>query len=139
LGVNSAPIPRIRLREARVLADGKCPFCVLALELRDDEARCPNGHVFDAEGLSLATNMAAARALWLAVSAMQDDAAGLAWRAQRSGAGETADALLVEAQAARDAATTLRRLAAAAQRRLDTLVYPTVVVRLEQPASEEPH
>lgn len=117
-----------------MLADAKCPFCVLPLQLRDDEAVCANGHVFDAEGLSLAINMGAARALWLAVNAMEDDAAGLAWRAQRSPARGGAEALLVEAQAARDAAGSLRVLAAAAQRRLDGLACPTTVVRLEEPA-----
>ncbi len=117
-----------------MLADAKCPFCVLPLQLRDDEAVCVNGHVFDLEGLSLATNMLAARALWLAVNAMEDDAAGLAWRARSSPAGESAETLLAEAQAARDAAASLRVLAVAAQRRLDNLPYPATVVRLEEPA-----
>lgn len=116
-----------------MLADVKCPFCVLPLALRDDEAVCANGHVYDAEGLSLATDIAAARSLWLAVNAMEDDAAGLAWRAQRSPGGEAAETLLAEAKAARDAAASLRVLAAAAQRRLDGLPYPTTVVRLEEP------
>jgi hypothetical protein len=117
-----------------VLVDAKCPFCVLPLTLRTTgEAACPTGHVFDPEGLSLATNMAAARALWLAVSAMEDDAAGLSWRAQRVVSGGQ-EALLAEAQAARDAAATLRVLAKAAQQRLDGLAYPTSVVRLEEPS-----
>lgn len=122
--------------EARVPEQTRCPFCVLPLTLRSDhEAACPNGHVFDPEGLSLATNMAAARALWLAVSAMEDDAAGLAWRSRRSSTGaEAAEALSAEAQAARDAAASLRVLATAAQRRLDGLAHPTGVVRLEEPA-----
>ncbi len=118
-----------------MLIEAKCPFCVLPLSTRTDrEAACPNGHVFDPEGLSLATNMAAARALWLAVSAMEDDAAGLAWRAHRSSTNSTAEkALLAEADGARAAAGSLRVLAAAAQRRLDGLAYPTNVVRLEEP------
>ncbi len=125
-------------RESLLLADAKCPLCGLPLQLRGDEAVCPNGHVFDAVGLSLATNIAATRALWLAVNAMEDDAAGLAWRAQRSPAVDgaeslQAESLLAEARAARDAATTLRVLATAAQRRLDGLRYPTTVVRLEEP------
>ena len=117
-----------------MLPDANCPFCALPLESHGDEAACGNGHVFDAEGLSLATNMAAARALWLAVNAMEDDAAGLTWRAQRTPSGERADALVREATAARDAAASLRKLANAAQLRLDGLAYPTTVVRLEQPA-----
>ena len=119
-----------------MLTDARCPLCVLPLQSRDDEAACANGHVFDEEGLSLATDMAAARALWLAVNSMEDDAAGLAWRAQRSPAGDAAESLLAEAQAARDAAASLRSLAAAAQRRLDGLAYPTTVVRLEPPARQ---
>lgn len=119
---------------AFMTAQGNCPFCILPLELRDGaEVVCPNGHVFDAEGLSLATNMAAARALWLAVHAMEDDAAGLSWRAERTGGNAQASvALLVEATAARTAAGSLRVLALAAQRRLDGLAYPTSVVRLEE-------
>ena len=101
--------------------EANCPFCVLPLELGDEEATCANKHVFKVEGLSLATNLLAARALWLAVTAMEDDAAGLAWRAQRTPAGRTAEALLAQAQGARDAATTLRVLAVAAQQRLDAL------------------
>lgn len=116
-----------------MLDNANCPFCILPLELRDStEALCPNGHVFDAAGLSLATNMASARALWLAVRAMEDDAAGLSWRADRTN--ETADAkvtLLSQAEDARSAAASLRVLAAAAQRRLDDLAYPLAVVRLE--------
>jgi hypothetical protein len=120
-----------------LLTDAKCPFCVLSLQQRHDEAVCPNGHVFEAEGLSLATNMAAARALWLAVNAMEDDAAGLAWRAQRHAPDGGAQALLAEAQAAREAAASLRALAGAAQRRLDGLAYPTTIVRLEEPPSQQ--
>jgi hypothetical protein len=116
-----------------VLTNAKCPFCVLPLTLRgEDEAACPSGHVFDSEGLSLATNMAAARALWLAVRALEDDAAGLAWRAGRSRVEPgTRAGLLEQAEGARTAASSLRVLAAAAQQRLDGLTYPTVVVRLE--------
>lgn len=118
-----------------MLTDATCPFCVLPLRLRgDDEAACASGHVFDSEGLSLATNMAAARALWLAVRALEDDAAGLSWRAGRSRvAPETRAGLLEQADGARSAASSLRRLAVAAQQRLDGLTYPTVVVRLEEP------
>jgi hypothetical protein len=118
-----------------MLKDAKCPFCVLPLQLvGQDIARCASGHSFDAEGLSLATNMAAARALWLAVRAMEDDAAGLEWRAGRA---DTDDAtrkdLLGDAEGARSAAASLRMLASAAQRRLDGLAYPTTVVRLDAP------
>lgn len=121
-----------------MLEDAKCPFCILPLDPRGaDEAACANGHVFDATGLSLATNMGAARALWLAVSAMQDDAAGLAWRAKQPEVAEgTSASLLEQAQEAREAAVALRVLASAAQRRLDGLPYPTTVVRIEEPAAD---
>jgi hypothetical protein len=120
-----------------LLTDAKCPFCVLSLQQRHDEAVCPNGHVFEAEGLSLATNMAAARHCGSPSMPWRTTRQG--WHGARSGmpADGGAQALLAEAQAAREAAASLRALAGAAQRRLDGLAYPTTVVRLEEPPRQQ--
>lgn len=111
-----------------------CPFCLQPLTLQGpDEASCSTGHVFDAASLTLAGNMAAARALWMAMRAMEDDAAGLNWRAgQAYTPPEVSIELRAEEQTAREAAAALRLLAKAAQQRLDALPLPLSVVRLEE-------
>ena len=114
------------------MTDVHCPFCGLTLkQVHADETACDAGHVFDTASLTLAANMAAARALWQAVRAMEDDAAGLLWRAERPGSSEeSVSALTAQAGEATRAAGTLRDLAVAAQRRLDALPLPLRVVRL---------
>ncbi|MCW2543014.1 MAG: hypothetical protein JWM40_566 [Frankiales bacterium] len=115
----------------------QCPFCLLPLQFGPQEAVCPSGHAFDASGLTLASNMAAARALWMATRAMEDDAAGLSWRAVQVETTEVdAAALRAQADSSRTAAETLKALAQAAQRRLDDLPLPLSTVRLESPASD---
>lgn len=119
------------------MPDAQCPFCLLPLEFLAEEATCATGHAFDASSLTLAGNMAAARALWLATRAMEDDAAGLCWRAEQEQTAEKdVTTLLAQAESSRSAAETLRTLAMAAQRRLDELPLPLSTVRLQAPATD---
>lgn len=119
------------------MSHSQCPFCLLPLSFGVDEAICANGHAFDASSLTLASNMAAARALWSATRAMADDAAGLHWRAeQRDTDPEVSASLRLQASSSLEASETLRILAVAAQRRLDALPLPLSTVRLQSPASD---
>jgi hypothetical protein len=74
-------------------------------------------------GLALTTNIAALRALWLAIRALEDDAASLSHMATHYGDdfGMSADARRAEAASATGAAATLRIHARRAQERLDAL------------------
>ena len=70
----------------------------------------------------MAMNLAAVQALWLAIRALEDDAAGMDWlvksqRAPASRHGEYAR----QSRESREAARALRAMASAAQSRLDSL------------------
>jgi hypothetical protein len=86
----------------------------------DGSGACAEGHRFTAVALALATNGDAVRALWSAIRALEDDAAGLDYLADRAGDPCAADRRQ-EASDAREAALRLRGYASAAQRRLDPL------------------
>jgi hypothetical protein len=101
-----------------------CPTCVDELVLHGENAfRCPEGHHYTVVGLALTTNVAALRALWMAIRALEDDAASLSYMAEHYGDdyGMSADARRAEAAAALAAATMLRTHARRAQDRLDAL------------------
>ncbi len=108
-----------------------CPTCSEELQLHEDDAfRCPEDHVYTVIGLALTTNIAALRALWLAIRALEDDAASLNYMAGKygDGFGSSAEARRAEAAAALAAASTLRDHARRAQARLDALpVAPSAV------------
>lgn len=80
---------------------------------------CDEGHEFTAIGLALATNQASVRTLWLAIHALENDAAGLDYLAGQDH--PRASQRQREAAQARDAAQRLRGYAKAAQDRLDAL------------------
>lgn len=84
---------------------------------------CPEDHRYTVVGLALTTNLAALRALWLAIRALEDDATGLEYMASQYGDnfGMSAEARRGEAAAALNAANTLREHARRAQDRLDAL------------------
>lgn len=90
-------------------------------------------------GLALATNIAAVNALWRAIRALEDDAAGLEWLTQRA----AVDAPLAlaqrrEAREARQAAASLRAYAEQAQQRLDALpVAPRAAGDERRPRAQE--
>lgn len=85
-----------------------------------EQLLCPEGHTYTSLALALATNRGTVAALWRAVRALEDDAAGLTYLAQRDGFGSS-EARLTEAGQTREAALRLREHAADAQRRLDAL------------------
>lgn len=69
-----------------------------------------------------ASNLAAVRGLWLAVRALEDDAAGLEWLVKTGKAPERLrDEYVKQAAEGREAADALRAMARAAQARLDAL------------------
>lgn len=109
-----------------------CPTC--SGELREegqDVFACHEDHRYTVIGLALTTNIAALRALWMAIRALEDDAASLNYMATRYGDrfGLPAEARRREAVAALDAAGLLRGHARRAQDRLDALpVAPSAVV-----------
>jgi len=101
-----------------------CPTCNDALVAHgEDTFRCQENHHYTVVGLALTTNIAALRALWLAIRALEDDAASLNYMATHYGDdyGMSADARRAEATAAIAAAETLRKHAQRAQERLDAL------------------
>lgn len=100
-----------------------CPTCAAPLTPAGDRLACEQQHAFTADGLTLASNLAAVNALWLAIRALEDDAACLDWRIRT---GQTGDHALYAEQAAagRAAAQHLRKMAQAAQARLDQLPAP---------------
>ena len=98
-----------------------CPTCTAVLtEDRGATLHCPEGHEYTLLSLSLATNRRTVEALWLAIRALEDDAAGLRLLAERPGALLPQDRGR-EADAAQQAAVHLRTYAVAAQQRLDAL------------------
>jgi hypothetical protein len=81
---------------------------------------CPEGHRYSTVGLALATNRDTVKAPWLAIRALEMDAAGLDYLAKQS-PDHAATSRRDEADGARGAAQRLRAHAAEAQRRLDAL------------------
>jgi hypothetical protein len=100
--------------------DLRCPACVDPLTVQAEAVRCPQGHEYTAIDLALATNSNTVKALWLAVRALEDDAAGLDHLTQKYPQFNV-PARRREAEAARTAAQQLRQHAGAAQQRLDAL------------------
>ena len=99
-----------------------CPTCKSLLTSSDDHIICTEGHRFTADGLALAGNLIAVRALWLAILALEDDAAGLEWLLRQGRApAHHQESLAAQAAEGRAAARVLREHARAAQERLDNL------------------
>lgn len=99
-----------------------CPICTATMSESPDGFTCERDHAFTSEGLTLAGNLAAVQALWLAIRALEDDAAGLDWvvktgRCPANRQGEYAR----QAAENREAARALRVMAEAAQARLNSL------------------
>ena len=101
-----------------------CPTCADEL-VEDGQAsfRCGEDHRYSVVGLALTTNIAALRALWLGIRALEDDAASLRYMADHYGDdfGMSAGARRAEADAAASAAEVLRVQARRAQDRLSQL------------------
>lgn len=109
-----------------------CPTCNTPLRALDGHLGCDNGHRFTPEGLAFAVNQAAVRALWLAIRALQDDAAGLEWMLREGRAPEhQRENYARQAAEGRQAAEVLLAHAQAAQDRLDRL--PTAPSDLTHP------
>lgn len=101
-----------------------CPTCRAPLNGLDSVVACDNGHRFTPEGLALVSNHGAVAALWLAITALEDDAAGLEWMVREGRAPEhLRDNYVVQAAEGKSAADVLRRHAQAAQGRLDSLPH----------------
>ena len=99
-----------------------CPTCRAPLSALDGHITCDNGHRFAPEGLALASNQGAVAALWRAITALEDDAAGLDWMVRGGRAPQhQRDNYSRQAAEGRQAADVLRRHAKAAQERLDSL------------------
>lgn len=114
-----------------------CPTCSGELHEQDEGVfACREDHRYTIIGLALTTNIDALRALWLAIRALENDAAGLELMAAKYGdrLGLPAEARRREAVAALDAAGLLRGHARRAQERLDALPVapPTVVANGRQ-------
>lgn len=100
----------------------RCPTCLASLTgATADLLRCPEGHDYTPIALSMATNRSTVEALWLAIRALEDDAAGLRHLARLPEYEARAQARLQEAEAAAAAAARLRQHAEDAQRRLESL------------------
>jgi hypothetical protein len=115
----------------------KCPTCDdVLVEHGRDGFICTESHRYTVIGLALTTNIAALRAVWLAVRALEEDAASLTFMAERYGDdfGMAADARLSEADAATAAAGVLRSHARSAQDRLDML--PSAPSAVREPDSD---
>ena len=109
-----------------------CPTCADELaEQVEDAFRCPEGHRYTVTGLALTTNIAALRALWMAIRALEDDAGSLKYMASHhsDAGGMSAQERLEEADAALEAAAMLRGHAQRAQTRLDALPSAPSAVR----------
>lgn len=109
-----------------------CPTCSDELVLHGEDAfHCSEEHHYTVVGLALTTNIAALRALWLAIRALEDDAASLKYMSLHYGDqfGMSADRREAEADAALDAAKILRVHAKRAQDRLDALPAAPSAVR----------
>lgn len=109
-----------------------CPTCDERLVTQgEDTFRCTEDHHYTVVGLALTTNIAALRALWMAIRALEDDAVSLKYMASHYGDkfGMSADARRAEAAAAQTAAEILRAHAKRAQDRLDALPAAPSAVR----------
>lgn len=106
-----------------------CPTCNAALAVHAGGSfRCSEAHDYTVLDLALTTNIAALRAIWQAIRALEDDAASLNYMAQNygDGYGMHAETRRDEADAALAAAKILRGQAQRAQQRLHALpVAPT--------------
>ena len=112
--------------------DLNCPTCSDILQTEgEDGFRCPEDHRYTVIGLALTTNIAALRALWMAIRALEDDAGSLRYMAKQLGdtSGISADERRNEADAALEAAEVLRKHAQRAQDRLDRLPSAPSAVR----------
>jgi hypothetical protein len=101
-----------------------CPTCTEVLVPHEEDSfRCPEDHHYTVVGLALTTNIAAIRALWMAIRALENDSASLRYMAKRYGDsyGGRAEDRIDEAAAADEAARLLRQHARRAQERLDAL------------------
>jgi hypothetical protein len=103
-----------------------CPTCSEDLIVQDEGTfSCTESHHYTVIGLALTTNIAALRSLWMAIRALEADAASLHYMAQHYGSAEEfglpASERRKEADAAYEAATVLRGHARRAQARLDAL------------------
>jgi hypothetical protein len=108
-----------------------CPTCAEELVASESGTfQCREAHQYTVLGLALTTNIAALRALWMAIRALEDDAASLTYMATNYGDqfGLPADARRAEADAALQAARMLREHAQRAQKRLDALPVPPLAV-----------
>lgn len=114
-----------------------CPTCASPLAEAGGQLACEQQHAFTPDGLTLASNLAAVKALWMAIRALEDDAAGLEWRlGQRTPADHLHAEYERQAAATREAARHLREMAGAAQARLDALPVAPSGLRLA-PAQED--
>ena len=88
-----------------------------------DSFSCKDDHHYTVVSLALTTNLAALRAIWLAIRALEDDAASLNYMAATYGDhyGMPAERRRSEASAATAAAEMLRGHARRAQQRLESL------------------
>ena len=114
-----------------------CPTCdEQLLVVGDDSFKCPEDHKYTVVGLALTTNVAALRAIWRAIRALEEDASTLTMMAEHYGDafGMSADVRNAEAAAALAAAETLRKHAKRAQERLDAL--PAAPSALREVGSE---
>ncbi len=99
-----------------------CPSCDAGCSFEIGVLVCEEGHRYTSLGLALATNVGAVNAVWRAVRALEDDAAGLDWLASREAVNPAqAQKQREEAAGAREAAGQLRTVAGQAQRRLEAL------------------
>jgi hypothetical protein len=110
----------------------RCPTCdAVLLEHDGGGFVCAEDHRYTVVGIALTTNVAALRALWLAIRALEDDVASLHYMVQHYGDdfGMSAAARRAEADSAAAAASLLRRHARSAQDRLDSLSAAPSAVR----------
>lgn len=114
-----------------------CPTCDEHLVAHcEDTFRCTEDHQYTVVGLALTTNIAALRAIWLAIRALEDDAASLTYMSSHCGDkfGMAAERRDAEAVAALEAAALLRVHVRRAQERLDGL--PAAPSAVREPGSQ---
>jgi hypothetical protein len=117
----------------RAVTTMTCPTCDSALEAdAQGSLTCIEDHRYSVIGLALTTNIAALRSLWSAIRALEEDGASLHLMASHYGdrSGMRADDRRAEADAAYDAANTLRGFARSAQTRLDALPSAPAAIEL---------
>ena len=86
-----------------------CPLCDGPVDLQADrgDPACRVGHAYPPDDLNSGLQERATRALWAAITALGDEAAGVRWRAKRSGNPEE---LLRQAKDIEDQVQLLRSL-----------------------------